>query len=158
MNEVQMKCETTIGTIFISATSDYVTRIFWTKAPVSFVSLDSRTKEAILIKKAKKQIDEYLAGKRKEFDLPIFYEGTTFQKEVWRELCNIPYGKTINYSELAIKVKRPKAVRAVGSANGKNPLSIVVPCHRVIGKSGELSGYAGGVKIKEALLKLEGLK
>jgi len=101
------------------------------------------------------QLDQYFLGERKEFDLPILLEGTEFQKKVWGELLNVPYGKTISYSEQAQRIGSPKAVRAVGATNGKNHLPIVVPCHRVIGKSGQLTGYAGGLGIKKFLLGLE---
>lgn len=101
-----------------------------------------------------KQIREYLSGERKEFDLEIKLEGTEFQKAVWREMLKIPYGETRTYSEIAAAINRPKAVRAVGTACGKNKFLIVVPCHRVVAKNG-LGGYAFGLEIKQKLLKLE---
>jgi len=101
------------------------------------------------------QLDEYFLGTRKTFDLPLLVDGTAFQKVVWNELLNIPYGETISYSEQAARMGNPKAVRAVGATNGKNHLPIVIPCHRVIGKNGTLTGYAGGVDIKKFLLNLE---
>jgi methylated-DNA-[protein]-cysteine S-methyltransferase len=101
------------------------------------------------------QLTEYFAGKRQNFDLKISPEGTAFQKMVWQELQNIPFGKTVCYGDIAERIGKPKASRAVGMANGKNPLPIVVPCHRVIGKNGSLTGFGGGLEIKKQLLKLE---
>ena len=102
------------------------------------------------------QLKEYFAGTRKEFDVPLDIEGTDFQKRVWNELQNIPYGKTISYKSLSEKLGDVKAIRAVGKANGQNPIAIIIPCHRVIGANGSLVGYAGGLAIKEKLLHLEG--
>jgi methylated-DNA-[protein]-cysteine S-methyltransferase len=107
------------------------------------------------LKEAVRQLKEYFKGDRTEFDLPLAPEGTQFQKSVWRNLCDIPYGETISYGELARRVGNPKASRAVGAANGSNPLPIVVPCHRVIGSSGKMTGFGGGIPVKEALLALE---
>jgi methylated-DNA-[protein]-cysteine S-methyltransferase len=106
-------------------------------------------------REAASQIRAYFRGELKSFNLPLSLHGTAFQHSVWNELCRIPFGKTISYRELALRVGRPKAWRAVGSANGRNPLPIVVPCHRVIGSNGQLSGYYGGTHLKEYLLKLE---
>ena len=102
------------------------------------------------------QLKEYFSGERKCFDLPIDIEGTEFQKKVWDELIKIPFGTTISYKELAVRLGDEKVIRAAASANGANPLPIVIPCHRVIGSNGSLIGYAGGLKIKEKLLTLEG--
>ena len=101
------------------------------------------------------QLQEYFAGKRTEFDLPLSFSGTEFQQQTWRALLTIPYGETRSYSEQAHLIGNPRAVRAVGRTNGLNPIGIVVPCHRVIGKSGELTGYAGGLDKKRFLLDLE---
>ena len=101
------------------------------------------------------QLQEYFAGERTEFNLPITFTGTEFQKQTWRALLSIPYGETRSYSEQAILIGNPKAVRAVGRTNGLNPIGIVVPCHRVIGMSGKLTGYAGGLDVKKFLLNLE---
>lgn len=103
-----------------------------------------------------KQLDQYFSGKRRAFDLPLSPHGTDFQRRVWKALRTIPYGQTISYAELARRVGNPRASRAVGLANGRNPLSIIVPCHRVIGADGSLTGYGGGLAIKESLLRLEG--
>jgi methylated-DNA-[protein]-cysteine S-methyltransferase len=102
-----------------------------------------------------RQLDAYFAGKRREFDLPLGPRGTAFQERVWRELGNIPYGAKISYGELATRVGNPAASRAVGLANGRNPISIVIPCHRVIGANGKLTGYGGGLPVKEHLLAIE---
>ena len=106
---------------------------------------------------AQDQLREYFAGKRQTFDLVIDMGGTAFQREVWTALMDIPYGQTRCYSELASTLGRPKSSRAVGAANGKNPIPVVVPCHRVVGKNGTLTGYAGGLALKEVLLNLEGV-
>ena len=101
------------------------------------------------------QLDEYFQGKRTTFSLPFKLTGTPFQLAVWKELQNIPYGQTTSYKEIAQKINKPKAYRAVGMANNKNPLPIIIPCHRVIGSNGKLIGYAGGLKLKNYLLELE---
>jgi methylated-DNA-[protein]-cysteine S-methyltransferase len=101
------------------------------------------------------QLDEYFAGRRTEFDLPITLAGTEFQRRVWAALCEIPYGETISYGELANRLGRPTASRAVGLANGKNPIGIIVPCHRVVGSTGDLTGYGGGLTRKQFLLDFE---
>ena len=106
-------------------------------------------------KEAKQQLSEYFNQQRKAFDLPLAPVGTQFQQNVWQQLCAIPYGETCSYADIAKQLNNPNAVRAVGSANGKNPISIVVPCHRVIGANGTLTGYAGGLTRKAALLTLE---
>jgi methylated-DNA-[protein]-cysteine S-methyltransferase len=108
-----------------------------------------------ILREAKKQLREFFAGKRRTFDLPLRFEGTAFQNEVWRALRDIPYGETISYATLAARIGRARAHRAVGTANGRNPLSIVIPCHRVVASSGHLAGFAGGLPAKELLLELE---
>ena len=108
-----------------------------------------------LTDRAMEQLREYFSGQRKQFELPYELRGTEFQKKVWAALEAIPYGQTRSYREIAQAVGNPKAVRAVGAANGKNPMWVVVPCHRVIGADGGLTGYAGGVELKRALLELE---
>ena len=111
--------------------------------------------DSVVLKETERQLAEYFAGERTEFDLPLAAEGTPFQRRVWAALCDIPYGETISYGELARLVDRPEAARAVGAANGQNPIAIVVPCHRVIGADGSLTGYAGGLDAKRALLEHE---
>jgi methylated-DNA-[protein]-cysteine S-methyltransferase len=108
-----------------------------------------------IIEKLFLQLDEYFAGKRKKFNINLTLIGTDFQKSVWEELKKIPYGETISYSELAKKINKPKASRAVGGALNKNPIPIIIPCHRVIGKNGNLTGFAGGVELKSLLINLE---
>ena len=114
--------------------------------------------ETDTIKEAHQQLTEYLKGERKTFDLPLNLKGTDFQKQVWMALCDIPYGETRSYKQIAEAIGNPKAVRAVGMANNRNPLLIVVPCHRVIGADGKLVGYAAGLDMKEFLLEIEGDK
>lgn len=111
-----------------------------------------------LFNQVQKQIEEYFRGERSSFDIATNPQGTEFQKKVWGELSKIPFGATISYKELANRVGNPKAARAVGMANSKNPISLIVPCHRVIGENGALTGYAGGLPSKEYLLRLEGAK
>lgn len=108
-----------------------------------------------LLSMATIQLDEYFQGKRTTFSLPFKLTGTPFQLAVWKKLQNIPYGQTTSYKEIAQKINKPKAYRAVGMANNKNPLPIIIPCHRVIGSNGKLIGYAGGLKLKNYLLELE---
>jgi methylated-DNA-[protein]-cysteine S-methyltransferase len=109
-----------------------------------------------LLHSAVKQLEEYFAGKRKTFDLPLKWKGTAFQEKVWKALCEIPYGETVSYADIAEKIGHPKAVRAIGQANRANNLAIIVPCHRVIGKNKKLVGYAGNrIDVKEKLLELE---
>lgn len=113
--------------------------------------------ETELSKRTQEQLAQYFAGKRKTFELPVFYRGTPFRQRVWDTLCTIPYGQTRSYQDIAKLIGSPKAVRAVGQANHDNPLLILVPCHRVIRKNGDIHGYACGDSVKEFLLKLEGI-
>ncbi len=116
---------------------------------------DTAREETPLIRRAVAQVREYLAGKRTSFDVPLQPEGTAFQRDVWQALLDIPYGETRSYGQIAAAVGRPKAFRAVGMANHNNPISLIIPCHRVIGADGSLTGYGGGLPIKEKLLRLE---
>ena len=111
--------------------------------------------ETALLKKTDSQLREYFSGKRKKFDLPLLPQGTGFQMSVWKALQTIPYGKTCSYKDIAVLAGNEKACRAVGMANNRNPITIIIPCHRVIGKDGSLTGYGGGLDIKEYLLQLE---
>jgi methylated-DNA-[protein]-cysteine S-methyltransferase len=111
--------------------------------------------DSTLLQPAIDQLSAYFSGDLESFDLTLAPEGTPFQLNVWRELCEIPFGKTISYGELAQRIGNPKASRAVGLANGSNPIPIVIPCHRVIGSNGKLTGYGGGLPVKEKLLALE---
>ncbi len=112
-------------------------------------------KEDDIILETKKQLDEYLSGKRKDFDIPLLMLGTDFQKEVWQELLGVDYGTTATYLDIAERIDNPKAVRAVASANGANAIALIIPCHRIIESNGGLGGYGGGVAVKKRLLKLE---
>jgi methylated-DNA-[protein]-cysteine S-methyltransferase len=160
MSEVQIKMESKIGPLYLVASADGLQGVFWKQRPVEFYSKtiqSSDFNQAALkhLERAGNQIEEYLSGRRKSFDLVLDIKGTDFQKRVWQELSMIPYGTTYSYKQLAIKVENQKACRAVGTANGRNPLSLIIPCHRVIASDGTLGGYAGGLPIKEKLLRLE---
>ena len=111
---------------------------------------------SLLLAESAQQLRAYFAGKLRNFDLPLDLQGTDFQREVWHSLLRIPYGETRSYAQIAESIGKPKAVRAVGAANGSNPVAIMVPCHRVIGSSGRLTGYGGGLPLKKRLLELEG--
>ena len=119
---------------------------------------DDTPAAARILANAKRQLGEYFAGKRRTFDLPLAPAGTAFQMAVWRGLREIPWGETRSYGDIARRIGRPRAVRAVGAANGANPISIVVPCHRVIGHDGRLTGFGGGLPAKRTLLELEGAR
>lgn len=118
-------------------------------------SQDEPLAETPLLIAARAQLNEYFAGARKSFDLPLNPRGTDFQRRCWRSLCDIPYGETISYGEQAARVGSPKACRAVGMANHNNPIPIIIPCHRVVGRGGSLTGYGGGLDVKAFLLELE---
>ena len=118
-------------------------------------SLEGEEGLTALLERASRQLEEYFAGKRKQFDLPLSLRGTEFQRQVWAALRDIPYGETRSYGQIAQAVGRPKAVRAVGMANHRNPISIIVPCHRVVGADGSLTGYGGGLENKKFLPALE---
>lgn len=125
---------------------------------VGFVDKEGESTDGILplvVRNCKKQLNEYFKGKRKEFNLRLAPEGTDFQKEVWDALLDIPYGTTTTYAKQSVKLGDIKKIRAVGSANGKNPIAIIIPCHRVIGSDGSLTGYASGLQNKEWLLRHE---
>lgn len=134
-------------------------KITYTDTSITFLkraeNIDEKNERSELTDIVFFQMQEYLAGKRKSFDFPYEANGTLFQKKVWNALCNIPYGETCSYKDIAIAIGNPKACRAVGMANNKNPISIVVPCHRVIGANGQLVGYASGLEMKKALINLE---
>jgi len=145
--------ETIIGTLGICEDELGITDIYLAKDNKSYNNKE--LKETELIKEAARQIKEYLKGERKEFTLPLHLKGTEFQRKVWEALSKIEYGATVCYKDVAIHVGNEKASRAVGMANNKNPILIVIPCHRVIGKNGSLVGYGGGLELKSFLLKLE---
>jgi methylated-DNA-[protein]-cysteine S-methyltransferase len=142
--------QTKIGLVAIEDNGSEIT-------DVNVISGDQNfeTNETSLLKNAAQQLNDYLEGKRNSFDLPLNPKGTEFQKKVWAALCDIPYGETRSYKQIAECVGNPKACRAVGMANNKNPIMIFIPCHRVVGSDGSLTGYAGGLDMKEKLLSLE---
>ncbi len=123
-----------------------------------FVQAADRVETKTMFCEAVRQLQAYFDGELKDFSLDLKPSGTQFQREVWRALQNIPYGETRSYAEIAISIGNPKAVRAVGAANGRNPIAIVIPCHRVIGSDGSLTGFGGGLPIKQFLLNLEGAR
>jgi methylated-DNA-[protein]-cysteine S-methyltransferase len=147
--------KTPVGELFIAGRDGKITDVLFRRPRRGFPGpmwerSDRRFAEV------KKQLGEYFRGKRKKFELELAPEGTPFQLAAWRQLRRIPYGKTISYGEQARRMGNPKATRAVGGANGENPISIIVPCHRVIGASGRLTGFGGGLGKKKKLLDLEG--
>lgn len=142
--------ETDLGIIGIRENNKAITDIYFSKD-----NIDDNIEETDLIKECFKQLKEYFEGSRREFDLPIEMNGTQFQKKVWKELLKIPYGETRSYKDIAISIGNEKACRAIGMANNKNHIPIIIPCHRVIGYNGKLVGYAGGIDIKEKLLNIE---
>ena len=145
-----------IGDIYLVASVRGLSGILWSRQPTAMSeSLEGDDPTLAILKRTVVQLEEYFRGERREFDLPLDIEGTEFQKQVWRQLARIPYGQTCSYSDIARRLKRDKAVRAVGTANGRNLLSIVVPCHRVIAADGTLGGYSGGLPVKRELLALE---
>lgn len=148
---VQYTYPAAIGAITIAATPTALTHLlFETDKPLAFAQ-----QETPLIQEAFRQVTEYLQGHRHIFELPLAPKGTPFQQSVWQALLSIPYGETRSYKQIAAQVNSPKAMRAVGMANHNNPIAIIIPCHRVIGASGKLVGYAGGLGLKAKLLELE---
>lgn len=149
--------QTPVGRVQLTSDGEFLTGLYFnTHKSAAVLQAGRRRDDDIpVFTKAKQELHLYFAGNLIEFSVPIKLAGTEFQLEVWRALTEIPYGKTISYKELALRVGRKDASRAVGLANGKNPISIVVPCHRVIGADGSLTGYGGGLPIKSALLDLE---
>ena len=144
--------DTEIGRMSIS---DNGTEIISMEVAEGISECISHIQETELIRKAYEQLTDYLCGRRTNFDLPLNPEGTEFQKKVWDALCDIPYGETRSYKQVAEAVGNPKASRAIGMANNRNPIMIFIPCHRVIGADGSLVGYGGGLHIKEKLLSIE---
>lgn len=149
--EYSFTYETIIGKITITECDLQITSIDFGESDAK----QSNIKETVLIKEARKELDEYFKGARKTFKLPLALKGTPFQKKVWQALMTIPYGETMTYKQVAEAIGNPKACRAVGMANNRNPIPIIIPCHRVIGSNGKLVGYAGGLHIKEKLLEME---
>lgn len=142
--------ETDLGIIGIRDNNNAITEVFYSKSKIN-----DHLKETPLIRECFNQLKEYFQGTRREFTIPIEAEGSEFQKKVWKALLDIPYGQTRTYKEIAIAIGNEKACRAVGMANNRNSISIIIPCHRVIGANGKLVGYGGGLDIKEKLLNIE---
>jgi len=146
-----------VGELMLVANGSRLAAILWendTPGRVRLGPMSESTDNPILLRTAE-QLREYFAGTRNHFELELEFAGTEFQKKVWAALLTIPFGETRSYSQIATQIGNPSAVRAVGAANGKNPISIVAPCHRVIGASGKLTGFAGGLEAKALLLRLE---
>jgi methylated-DNA-[protein]-cysteine S-methyltransferase len=147
--------ESPLGPLLLAADGAGLRQILFVHGRHSPKPDPSWREDSTLLQPTIRQLHSYFAGELETFDLPIAPEGTPFQLSVWRELCQIPFGETISYGQLAHRIGSPKASRAVGLANGSNPIPIVIPCHRVIGSNGKLTGYGGGLPIKEKLLALE---
>lgn len=141
--------DSVIGRIVVEYDGSFITRVYVDNA---FIGSGDNSRLFIA---AKTQLEEYFCGKRREFDIPIRLNGTEFQKAVWNALLTVPYGKTASYKDIAAMIGKPKAARAVGGANNKNPIIIIVPCHRILGANGGLTGYACGTDIKQTLLNIE---
>ena len=136
----------------VLGTEDALTRIIF------FDSWRDAEGPVPVLEQAARELEEYFAGKRREFTVPLAPKGTEFQQKVWAALREIPYGTTVSYKDIAVRVGKPGAAIAVGQANSRNPIPIIIPCHRVIGTNGKLVGYTGGMHIKEALLAVEGIR
>ena len=149
-----------VGPLTLVASDDGLAAILWENDRPRRVPLRLEAEDAAhpVLVEAERQLAEYFAGRRTQFSLRLDPAGTPFQRQVWSALLTIPFGQTRSYAEIARQIGRPTAVRAVGAANGRNPLSIVAPCHRVIGSTGQLTGFAGGLEIKARLLALEGAR
>ncbi len=147
-----------LGPLELVASDDGLVAVLWPDDPPERVRLADDLVESpsnTVLAQTADQLDEYFDGKRKQFDLPLDLRGTEFQVAAWQALADIPYGETATYGQQAASLGRPKAVRAIGAANGRNPVSIILPCHRVIGANGSLTGFAAGIDAKKFLLDLE---
>jgi len=151
------KTNSPVGTLKLVASDKGLVAVLWEKEKPNRVrlgELEERNTHPVLVE-AERQLCEYFAGKRRSFSVALDMRGTPFQKNVWEALLDIPFGETRSYREIAMRLGNQQATRAVGTANGRNPISIIVPCHRVIGSNGKLTGFAGGLKAKALLLELE---
>jgi methylated-DNA-[protein]-cysteine S-methyltransferase len=150
--------ESPVGKLTLVASGEGLTGLLWENDRPERVrlTLDAEDPRHPVLVEAERQLGEYFGGSRKAFDLKLDFAGTAFQRKVWNALLTIPFGETRSYAQIARQIGHPTAVRAVGAANGKNPVSIVAPCHRVIGSTGKLTGFAGGLDVKARLLGLEG--
>jgi methylated-DNA-[protein]-cysteine S-methyltransferase len=147
-----------VGPLYLAATDAGLTHLLFATETDRKPAAVARSGEAArILRETERQLSDYFAGRRREFDLPLAPAGTEFQLATWRALREVSFGETISYGELARRLGRPRAVRAVGTANGANPIAIIVPCHRVIGADGSLAGYGGGLDTKRRLLSLEGV-
>ena len=146
-----------VGRIHLAANENGLTHLLFADYTSHRPEGDGSVAAASILAETERQLGEYFAGQRREFELPLAPAGTEFQQKVWRSLRGIPSGQTISYAALAQCIGQPKAVRAVGAANGANPIAIIIPCHRVIGAGGRLTGYGGGLQAKKTLLELEGV-
>ncbi|MEO6741408.1 MAG: methylated-DNA--[protein]-cysteine S-methyltransferase, partial [Chthoniobacteraceae bacterium] len=144
-----------VGTLQLFGTETALTGVFMENHRHQSLETRNAVRDSEPLREARRQLEEYFAGTRQEFSIPLDAAGTEFQQSVWQTLRGIPYGATVSYGELARRIGNPRAVRAVGLANGRNPISIIVPCHRVIGADGSLTGYGGGLERKRFLLALE---
>ncbi len=146
-----------VGTLTLVATSKGLVAVLWPQDDPRRVKLPVLTRDDNhpVLRKAETELTEYFAGKRKRFTVALDFAGTDFQKRVWQALLEIPFGETRSYRDIAVKLGKPTATRAVGAANGRNPISIIAPCHRVVGANGALTGFAGGLETKARLLALE---
>lgn len=148
---------TPVGVLTLAAGPQALTGILWQNDDPARTRLGPMHADPShpVLREAVRQLEEYFAGRRREFELPLQFTGTGFQQQVWQALLTIPFGQTRSYAQIARQIGHPRAVRAVGAANGRNPLSIVAPCHRVVGANGKLTGFAGGLEVKARLLALE---
>ncbi|GGK01272.1 methylated-DNA--protein-cysteine methyltransferase [Luteimonas terricola] len=151
-----MHMDTPIGVLTLAADDIGLCRIDFPPPPPPPAGEEWLEGSNDVLVETRRQLEEYFAGKRRDFDLPLSPHGTDFQRNVWATLAAIPYGRTWSYRDLALRIGKPSAMRAVGAANGRNPLPIVLPCHRVIGADGSLTGFGGGLPTKAFLLRLEG--
>lgn len=160
MEYVYMVVPSPVGALTLVAKGDRLAAILWENDKPGRVRLGAMREdgESAILLETGRQLAQYFAGARHTFELALDFTGTDFQKEVWQALLTIPFGETRSYGDIARQIGRPAAVRAVGAANGRNPISIVAPCHRVIGASGALTGFAGGLQAKETLLAVEGCR
>ncbi len=157
MQLVYMYMDSPVGALKLVAHDQALVAVMWDNEDHKRVRLAELTEnlQHPMLLKVKQQLEEYFAGQRRRFDLPLDFQGTDFQQQVWQALLTIPYGETRSYKDIALQIGNQKAVRAVGAANGRNPISIIAPCHRVIGSGGALVGFAGGLDKKQILLSLE---
>ncbi|MDB5106418.1 MAG: methylated-DNA--[protein]-cysteine S-methyltransferase [Fibrobacteres bacterium] len=156
MTTHQIECDTALGKVYLIANERGLCGVYFGKRPLPLLTtLREDIPSHACLREASLQLKAYSEGRLREFDLTLDFSGTPFQESVWNALRAIPFGATISYKQLAERIRNPKAVRAVGSANGRNPLCIIIPCHRVIAADGSIGGYSGGLPIKEKLLALE---